>query len=445
MSLRDYVGASVMSHRRARSGVFRTSMLTGVGTVLFYLVAPQIPGAGSFVERYFCGHPLEYISTVMFFAGLTVLLQKYSGLRGERRALATAEAATQSNDEPAAEPATTEDRREQVFGLADELRQTLPATHVSIRLQETLHYLQGSRSDGLEGHLKYLAELAVDRLHQSYATIRTITWAIPIIGFLGTVIGITMAIANVTPEQLDSSLAEVTGGLAVAFDTTAQALGMSIVLVFASFAVERAEQNVLNEVEEFGIDRLLPRLSPAEDRESETTSSGVTETLLQQQSDVWLQQLAAMNGLWKSVLEQHTSDMRSALIQETERTLQQHREAAGEARDAYTAALRDSAGSIVQQTSTVLQTFEQRVSAWQEALQVSSAFSAQQSEALHQLGATLLKMTESEERLAHLQQQLNENLQALQLANTFEETANSLTAAVHVLTAKASSSLRVAA
>ncbi|MEI2659369.1 MAG: MotA/TolQ/ExbB proton channel family protein [Bifidobacterium adolescentis] len=55
--------------------------------------------------------------------------------------------------------------------------------------------------------------------------IRTITWAVPILGFLGTVIGITMAIANITPDQLESSLGEVTAGLAVAFDTTASVTG----------------------------------------------------------------------------------------------------------------------------------------------------------------------------------------------------------------------------
>lgn len=95
---------------------------------------------------------------------------------------------------------------------------------------------------------------------QSFQLIRTVTWAVPIMGFLGTVIGITMAIANVTPEQLDSSLPEVTSGLAVAFDTTAQALGMSMVLVFGTFVIERAEQSVLNELEEFGINALAAGL-----------------------------------------------------------------------------------------------------------------------------------------------------------------------------------------
>ena len=60
----------------------------------------------------------------------------------------------------------------------------------------------------------------------------------------------------VTPEQLDSSLSSVTGGLAVAFDTTALSLGLSLVLVFCSFGVEKAEERILSAVEEYGLRRV---------------------------------------------------------------------------------------------------------------------------------------------------------------------------------------------
>jgi hypothetical protein len=82
-----------------------------------------------------------------------------------------------------------------------------------------------------------------DRTHESYGFVRTISWAIPIIGFLGTVMGITVAIANITPEQLDTSIGAVTGGLALAFDTTALSLTLSLVIVFAYFVVERADDD----------------------------------------------------------------------------------------------------------------------------------------------------------------------------------------------------------
>ncbi|MCA9085203.1 MAG: MotA/TolQ/ExbB proton channel family protein [Planctomycetaceae bacterium] len=433
-------------HHRLQSGnaAFRTALLAVTATVLFYTIAPSAPRIGDFVQRYFCSHPLEYISTAMFFTGLAILLQKYVRLRPERRVLSDAVDFLSGSQIQSAEPGQ---RISSLSGWCDKLPQKLDQTQLSHRLFDTVHYLKGSRKDGLEEHLRYLAELAGERLHQSFATIRTITWAIPILGFLGTVIGITMAIANVTPEQLDSSLGEVTGGLAVAFDTTALALGMSIVLVFASFVVERAEQNVLNDVEQFGIEILLPLFGAGEsaDVRGETGLSFAGEESLREFSRLWAEQAAGMSQAWNELLQTHVADLRQTLASQTEAALRQHQADSETARDVYAGVLRGSVEAIVDRTEAVMARFDRRVESWQQALQTSSEFSARQSEALHDLGAKLLKMTEAEERLAHIQQQLSDNLQTLEMANTMEQTANSLAAAVHVLTAKTSTSIRSAA
>lgn len=423
-----------MKHRQSTaSNTVRTTILAVGGTVAFYLFAPTVPGIAPFVKRYFCSHPLEYISTAMFFTGMAILVQKFVRLRSERRMLALAETADFQHR------VATDSYADREAALTEWCAQQKSLKHTELyqRMQGTLHYLTGTRREGLEEHLRYLAELASERLHQTYATLRTITWAIPILGFLGTVIGITMAIANVTPEQLDSSLAEVTGGLAVAFDTTALALGMSIVMVFASFAVERSEQQVLGEVEQFGIEHLLPLFgAPSQTHATEEADSLAAGNLYQVQSEIWAEQIAELRSTWSDLLQQHADSMRQTLDAEVQFTLQLHREQSLEARDAYTAALQTTSQAIVSHNETFLTNFDDRISAWQQALLTSSQSSAQQSEALHELGATLLKMSESEERLTELQKLLSDNLQALQVADTMERTANSLTAAVHVLTAK---------
>ena len=214
-----------------------TGMLIGLGvTVVFYIVAPlaakPFAGGSEFVQRYFCGHPLEYITSAMFFVGMGILAAKVVALPGERRAVrsmvdvATTNGwATRKSSSPVVVDSISGwQKQAHLHGFV--------RTVIARRLTEVLHYVR-TREDGsgIEDHLRYLADLASDRLLQSYSLIRTVTWAVPIMGFLGTVVGITMAIANVTPEQLDSSLPEVTAGLAVAFDTTAQALGMSMILV----------------------------------------------------------------------------------------------------------------------------------------------------------------------------------------------------------------------
>ena len=370
----------------------------------------------------------------MFFTGMAILVQKFVSLRAERLMLSAARRASHG-----AESSGAEARQQELDEWCTQLPRNLHATRLFERINDTLHYLKGSRREGLEDHLRYLAELAGTRLHQSYATIRTITWAIPILGFLGTVIGITMAIANVTPEQLDSSLGEVTGGLAVAFDTTALALGMSIVMVFCSFAIEKSEQGVLDDVEQFGIDILLAWFAARETTGAASGAAGITP----QQAELWSEQLDGLRTVWSELLSEHAASFRSSLNTEVQHTLQLHRNSSETARDAYASALRSSTASVVEQAERMLTSFETRIAAWQDAMSVSSRSAAQQTEALHDLGATLLRMTEAEERLAGLQKQLNDNLQALQLTDTMEQSANSLTAAVHVLTAK--TSLRSAA
>ncbi|APZ94685.1 hypothetical protein Fuma_04324 [Fuerstiella marisgermanici] len=424
------------SRQLSSTSTLRTALLAAAGTATLYAVGPIVPGIADFVQRYFCSHPLEYISTAMFFTGMAILAQKYRSQRAERSTLLEA---VQMADNDWDSLPTSEDREDALASWCEQQDTRAHGTQAFRRIQDTLHYLKGSRREGLEEHLRYLAELASDRLHQTFATIRTITWAIPILGFLGTVIGITMAIANVTPEQLDSSLGEVTGGLAVAFDTTALALGMSIVLVFASFVVERSEQRILSDVEQFGIETLLPWFSA--EKNSPAGISGADDLAGQLnlfQPDVWAEQLATLRTTWSDILEQHAEDLGEAIDSEMQQTLKLHRDTSTDARDAYTAALQQSADTVVAQVDRLLTTFEHRMNSWQDALCTSTQAAVQQSESLHQLGATLLKMTESEERLAALQQQLNDNLQALQAADTMEQTANSLAAAVHVLTAKTS-------
>ena len=429
------IQGGTMSRPASSAAAFRTAIVATTGTVAFYAVAPRLPQVGQFVTRYFCSHPLEYISTGMFFTGLAILIQKFVHVRSEKRMLSISHAAVADGLMRDIRDAS----REGVFQeWCQQLPDSLKETQLYQRSTATLHYLRGSGRNGVEEHLRYLAELASERLHQSYATIRTVTWAIPILGFLGTVIGITMAIANVTPEQLDSSLGEVTGGLAVAFDTTALALGMSIVLVFASFIVERSEQNVLNEVEQFGIERILPwfGVDATAAGISVGSSSHMSAQLMEYQSALWAEQLAAVRETWNDVLLNHARQLTESLNDEVQQTLNLHRENSADARDAYTAALQNSSQAVVDQTDDILASFEERIASWQSALLHSSQTAAEQSESLHQLGAVLLRMTESEERLASLQQQLNENLHSLQLANTMEQSANSLTAAVHILTAR---------
>ena len=434
---------SIRAVKVHRKSVTSVGMFLGiVVTVVFYLVAPAIAtyfsGGPQFVQRYFCGHPIEYVTSGLFFVGMGILAVKWKQLPTDRAAIASVKELATTADWAHADAASGPVQCLTAW-QAGSHRDVWRSTSMWHRVQDVLHYLNAGRNDGLEDHLKYLADLSVDRLIQSFSLIRTVTWAVPIMGFLGTVVGITLAIANVTPEQLDSSLPEVTAGLAVAFDTTAQALTMSMLLVFATYLVERDEQAILNEVEQFGIDSLVPFISQSDAAEPASGLPALanwTAEILAQQTDSWSRHLTTMQSDWAETLNFQTDSLAQALSDETAATLQSHRQASDSARDQYAATLQQSSQMFVQQMQKTLMTFVDRVDLWQNAMRESSLASAGQAEELHRLGRTMLQLTEAEQKLVQLQESLNENLQTLQMVATLEQTVQSLNAAVSILTSK---------
>src|SRR6201999_1221002 len=114
-------------------------------------------------------------------------------------------------------------------------------------------------ADDLDDHLRHLEELEAVQANASYSMARIIIWAIPILGLLGTVMGITIAVANLNPQTLEESMTMVTHGLGVAFDHTATALSLTMLLMFIKSRVERLEDLLLARVDGRGSQELVGR------------------------------------------------------------------------------------------------------------------------------------------------------------------------------------------
>ncbi len=93
-------------------------------------------------------------------------------------------------------------------------------------------------------------------------------WALPMLGFLGTVLGISVSIggfsgllANVEDlDKVKSSLTQVTGGLSTAFDTTLLGIIAAIICMLLMSITEKAEQRLACDIEATINDELFPRL-----------------------------------------------------------------------------------------------------------------------------------------------------------------------------------------
>lgn len=106
-------------------------------------------------------------------------------------------------------------------------------------------------------------ELYLHEIDLRYNIVRYITWLIPSLGFIGTVIGIMLALnyagdrANV---QSPDMLYQVTERLGVAFSTTLLALVMASILVFIQNVVQGKEETALNKAGQYCLDNLINRL-----------------------------------------------------------------------------------------------------------------------------------------------------------------------------------------
>jgi biopolymer transport protein ExbB/TolQ len=105
-------------------------------------------------------------------------------------------------------------------------------------------------------------ELFLHEIDLRYTMVRYVIWAIPALGFIGTVMGISLALAYAGAVDLQdpSLLAGLTKQLAVAFDTTLLALVLSAVLVLVQHIVQAYEERSVNQAGQYCLDNLINRL-----------------------------------------------------------------------------------------------------------------------------------------------------------------------------------------
>jgi biopolymer transport protein ExbB/TolQ len=401
-------------------------LLGSAGSTLFYVLVFRGPLDVPAMHRYFATHPVSYVATVMFFVGLAALclklldvLGQYAGLNGSRL------------EETPPSGQKVEDARRLLDDLASSSA-SARSSYLGRRLRDALRFVTRKGSaDGLDDELKYLADMDAVRQHDSYALIRIIIWATPMLGFLGTVIGITQALGDLDPKQLatdiQGAMEGLLAGLYIAFDTTALALSLSIVLMFIQFLVDRIETQLLATVDVRANEQLVgrfqqigagndPHLASVERMCNEILKA--TQRLVGRQAKLWQTTIDAAHDRWSTLSTATGQQLQAALAGALEQTLVKH--AAGVAK--------------VEQAGA-----EQARRRWE---QLQTAISdnarmmqAQQEEMIKQ-GEIMAKAVQATGDVIRLEESLNENLRALAGAKNFEDMVMSLSAAIHLLCAR---------
>lgn len=194
-------------------------------------------------------------------------------------------------------------------GLSSDARESILGQRIHGALE---HFRSRKSVPEVQTYLSSHAEIDASNVDSGYTLLRAFIWAIPILGFIGTVLGISSAVSGLAASletttvqqetgesnagaagpnasttdargvadadgdskpggdasagsKMVAAMGLVTQGLATAFDTTFLALVMAILLLFPTESLKRIEYSMLDDIDAFTNRSLLRRMTHPED------------------------------------------------------------------------------------------------------------------------------------------------------------------------------------
>ena len=416
-------GSGVPGRRSlANMGAFVFGLPLGMGILLFIFQLPE----GTALRRY-VEHPVEWVEVIMFCFAFGALIGKVLGQLNEKRVFAY-ELLPPWEGQPV--PVT------EAGSLLDgfrELGRGLRNTYLVQRVATLLEFVRsrGSAND-LDDQMRTLADTDAIALEGSYSFLKLVIWAIPILGFLGTVLGITQSISGIDPEKMDMS--NVTGGLSQAFDATALALGLTMMLMFVNFLVDRLEQKTLIRVDRYVDEQVAHRFERSGPegvdwhtvlRQNSQTLLKTTESLVERQASLWARSMDKADKQWMEGGQRQQERLCAALETALERTVSGHNQR-----------LLELERQTIERSKALFDGLSALATVLRDTGREHQHALAQVTERLSAQAETLARVQEGESQLIRLQESLQQNLATLAGTGSFEQAVQSLTAAIHLLTAR---------
>jgi biopolymer transport protein ExbB/TolQ len=246
-----------------------SGVIAVVLTAAFYglLATPWLRGTvidAIFTER----GPTQYATTLLFFWCLVILFFKSLKLRFQRRALNVAVVPNEAGF--VISTATVGKVLERITDSVDDPRNFILFNRLVVALANLRNLGHVGDVDDI---LQSQASQDEASVETSYALLQGFVWAIPVLGFIGTVLGLSEAIGRFSGvlggakdvSQISTALKGVTAGLATAFDTTLVALVAALVVQLLMTVMRKHEQDFLDSAMEYALRNVVGRLRIAED------------------------------------------------------------------------------------------------------------------------------------------------------------------------------------
>lgn len=232
------------THVSAALSLFVAALLTAA----FYGALAPFPKA-PFAELFTRRGPFQYVAVLISFWALVTVIVKWFKIRLQRKALTFADLVPVEADFVLA-PATVGQVLARLRQACDDPERFLLFRRIELALSNLKN--MGRVSD-LDGVLESLASNDEDVMESSYTLLKGLIWMIPVLGFVGTVQGLSQAIGEFGGvlgvakdiQELVPVLRGVTGGLSTAFDTTFVALVAALTIHLVLIVVRKSEEEMM--------------------------------------------------------------------------------------------------------------------------------------------------------------------------------------------------------
>jgi biopolymer transport protein ExbB/TolQ len=210
------------------------------------------------------------------------------------------------------------------------------------------HFKHRNNVSEVQSYLATQADIEASAVDSGYTLLRVFIWVCPILGFIGTVLGIGWAVtdlAKALPEapsatapapaaappaggapgqaglgdKLLDGMRLVTDGLATAFDTTLLGLVCVVILMFPTEALKKIEYGMLDRVQGFANESLLRRMAEGQAADKDAMPEVVQRALdtafkeHQRWLTQWQAQVAKLGNVIGAEFEAHFSNLQEKL------------------------------------------------------------------------------------------------------------------------------------
>lgn len=204
--------------------------------------------------------PFQIVSYLCFTWAGFILLGRYLEVRRQRRAFQLGLLPTEEGVR-----ILPEDARPLLRKLDQVISRSGPLILANLVRLALGKYAVSRSSRDVSETIRIQSEVDLGRLVTSMSTVHYLAWAIPAIGFMGTVYGLAMGLsmAGVTTDQetlVSEFLRQASGYLNIAFDCTFVALALSLVLMYLLHSVQRDEEALVIDCQQYCLEHLVNRL-----------------------------------------------------------------------------------------------------------------------------------------------------------------------------------------